>query len=240
MNKEKEPEYHKEIDILFDRALSKGIRTLAITSAVHQEGVSSSALAFAKRCVQANMRTLLIELSITAPILPTLYPNVGNVLVSSVPNTSSVNFPAIHQVSSLFSLATTLTRVEPSDRWYRKNFTQLLSDFTENYDIVIFDIPPITLEEPKYLPSEIACACCDATVLSILFSRTQESEIKDALKKLKQTECNIIGFIANDRFNPTLASDLTRETYRLENRFPRLMEKLRARIKKSAILSFKL
>ncbi|KAB7697611.1 tyrosine-protein kinase family protein [Plesiomonas shigelloides] len=222
-------EYHKEIDILFDRTQAKGIRSLAITSSVHQEGVSSTALALAQRGEQAGLNVLLLELNTSSPILPNLYPGI-----------ISKNFPDIFRISAYFSCASTVVHTALSDIWQRKNFIAFLQTQRELYDLIIVDVPPVTSDETKYLPSEIICSCCDATLLCVLFSRTQESDVKSALKKLHHTETHILGYIANDCFNPPLADELIRETFRLESYAPGLMARLRRRLSKSHLLSLRI
>ncbi len=60
-------------------------------------------------------------------------------------------------------------------------------------------------------------------------NRTVESAVmlSGIKEKLKLKKVNLIGSIINDKNNPSLLTELQRETYRLNRLFPNVMAKLR-------------
>jgi hypothetical protein len=87
------------------------------------------------------------------------------------------------------------------------------------------------------IPAEIICEVCEGVLLVIEAGNTPTSLIQESVKKLKVKKVNLIGSVLNDKANPSLLSELQRETYRLEGLFPKLMSKIRKKLASTVLLN---
>ncbi len=101
---------------------------------------------------------------------------------------------------------------------------------------MVFDTAPLLSREEGALSGVTVAAAADATILVTLAGRTPASQIRAARDALNAAGARLIGTVLNDRDNPSLLSELERETYRVAPLLPRLMANLRGRMRRSALL----
>ena len=70
-----------------------------------------------------------------------------------------------------------------------------------------------------------------------LAGRTPSGRVREAREQLAAAGANLIGAVLNDRENPSLLSELDRETWRLGRMLPRQMAALRARLHRMPALT---
>ena len=114
---------------------------------------------------------------------------------------------------------------------------QLIAEWQQSFDTIIFDTSPINRINASNIPAERVAAACDGCLLVVLAGNTTEAMVSGAAEKLKLAGANLLGCISNDRDNPPLKSELLRETQRLESRFGSLAKRIGNWIRKNHLLS---
>ena len=105
------------------------------------------------------------------------------------------------------------------------------------FDCIIFDTSALTSQNQSNIPAEIICQVCEGALLVIEAGTTPANLIKESVEKLKLKNVNLIGSIINDINNPSLLTELQRETYRLNRLFPKVMVKLRKKLASLVLLN---
>ena len=90
----------------------------------------------------------------------------------------------------------------------RRTFESDLKEF----DLIVIDTSPVTEAHCDAIPPEVVAAASAATVLVIMAGVTPEQSVMRAVERLKQSGATIAGAVFNDRFNPTVASEIQRRT----------------------------
>ncbi|NRA53977.1 MAG: protein SypD [Gammaproteobacteria bacterium] len=233
------PEHYIELEHIYNATLARGIKSLAVVSTSPGEGVSSVIIGLAKRNALAARTTLVVDLNIYNPDLSRL----------SKPN-------AIEHSSKVLPLPTTLQHGNINDKIAvitvpveRKLVLGLrepgvlqthIEQWLKDYDNVLIDTSPMSLNNGANLPPEYISSACDGTLLTVLAGKTTNTALSNTLKKLNNSKSLLIGIVVNDQFNPSLQNELLREVQRLDSCFPKLASKLRYWIKSNKILSLEI
>ena len=127
--------------------------------------------------------------------------------------------------------------VDGSDGWREPTLiAQRLAAWRRQWSMVVFDTSPLLSREVGAVSGVTLAAAADATVLVAMAGRTSASNIREARDMLNGAGARLIGTVMNDRDNPSLLSELERETYRLAPLLPRMMACLRGRLRRSTLL----
>jgi Mrp family chromosome partitioning ATPase len=229
------PIHYAELEAVFARTLGNGTRALAVASAVGGEGATTLARALAERAAASGKRTLLVDLNLEHPSLhrhyalgrsdwsPEATPDRQAILPSDVEGLCVL--PAPTQVSEHWGFRDPATLRATLERWLVQ------------FDRVVVDTSPLTRRNRRNVPADTVCGACRKTLLVVLAARTPESQLVEARQMLDAAGAEITGAVLNDRHLPGLASELMRETRRLDHLMPRTMAWLRQRIAGSVLLN---
>lgn len=229
------PIHYSEIEELYGRTVAAGYQSIAITAAKPGEGTSTIAYALARRTAAAGKKTLLVDFNMAAP-------SVGSrlALVSKTwqPGSECAT-DAVYPLGStgLYALPA------PScinNAWAFREVAQLsgqIASWHEEYEVIIADTSSLTQRNRGNIPPEVVCAACSGTVLTVLAGKTREAAVIEARDRLDRAGVRILGGVMNDMKAPGLASELMRETRRLDRVVPKVMRKLRGMIQRSSILN---
>jgi tyrosine-protein kinase Etk/Wzc len=75
----------------------------------------------------------------------------------------------------------------------KSRFKEMLRCFSEEFDLVVVDTPPLLM----VTDAEIIAGQAGATILVLRSGMQSESEIVDTLKKLERFEARVVGAIFN-------------------------------------------
>lgn len=227
------PYQNMEIEQIYSQLLHNPRASIAVCSAQQGEGVTSVVCALAERNLLAGYSTLVVDLNLYRPALKSLmevHTPSDNTLVDSHKNC----FNAIQLLSPPHSDVVFNGITAPSKREHTMHLRQtgVLESYIEHwltlFDTVLIDTSPINRINAQNIPPERVAAACDGALLVVLAGQTTEPEISHAVNKLQTAQAQIIGSVFNDRDNPTLKSELLRESQRL----PKFMGVLKDRIGK--------
>lgn len=239
-----------ELEALYVGTVGRGLKSLAVTAAERGEGVTSIAYGLARRSESGGRRTLLVDLNLDNPGLsnrlgverapwrvdtPEVIDTsrgVDATLASQAPIPSNAGVRLLSAPTGTLEDEQALMRFrEPAP------LRGAIERWLEQYDVVIFDTSPLNAINRANIPAERISAACDGALLVVLAGRTPEASIRAAKAKLDAAGVNLLGSVLNDRFNPTLADELCRETERLDRLLPRSMARLRKAIRSSSFLN---
>ena len=229
------PIQYEEMDALFAATIGAGHRSIAITSSLHDEGVSMLSYALARRIAASGRRSLLVDLNTERPSVTR---RLGLEGVGWSPDdgtaTSSITELVGTNMSVLSVPAGTSAIMQLKDA---RVMSDMIRQWSEQYDNVVLDTSPLArINQSNVLP-DLVSGCCDASVLMVLAGHTPETKVAESIVRLVKSGANVIGTVLNDRYCPTLASELSREAARLERWLPALVKKLQEKFRSSAFLN---
>lgn len=225
-----------EIEQIYSQLTRNENHAIAICSATAGEGVTSIALALAHRSLLAGNKTLLIDFNLYRPTL-------NNVIELNEPVDADLSFESPQLVTTQNQPLALLGITAPTRRdrviKLRKpgSLEQHIKQWQQTFDTIIFDTSPINHNNAGNIPAERVAAACDGALLVVHAGHTNEAMVSTAVKKIQQAGATLLGCIFNDRDNPTLKSELIRETQRLEPRFKSFAENIRKWISNNRLLT---
>jgi len=229
------PIHYMEVEDVYARTLATGIASLAIAGVNDGEGVSTLAYALARCAAAMGKKTLLVDFNRRNP-------SVGKRL--GIPST--LWFPGDETAdNNIVALSQTGLSILPAPTnesdWLRVRGAQELracfDNWQKKFDCVVADTSPLTVCNQENIPPENVCAACDGALLVVLSGQTSETSVLEACRKLNNTKAHLLGAVLNDRYAPTLADELLRETKRFDRVAPKFMKKIRGVIHRSTFLN---
>lgn len=233
------PPAYLELESIYARTLGQGMRSLAICAANSGEGVTSLAEALAQRVRVSGRRVLLVEMNLYQPSLAVHF---GIERQAWLPEggkqeLASTALPVIHERDGLAILPASLDRDAHMRLRDPAVLTYSLQGWLEHYDHVLFDTSPLNATNQNNIPAEQICAACEGCLMIVLAGKTSETSVRQGVRRLRAANARLVGAVLNDWLNPSLATELRRETWRLQRFAPRLGAWLRDRINTLALLN---
>lgn len=224
------PIHYTEVEAMYNQTLGSGYSTLAITSAKAGEGKTTVAQAIAKRAQVVGKIVLLVEMNTFNPVL-------SKALRTSITKPVTSNeIVAIEDKG--YSLLPAPDNIRDILHYREKHLLlESIKQWLVEFDCIIFDTSALTSQNQSNIPAEIICQVCEGALLVIEAGTTPANLIKESVEKLKLKNVNLIGSIINDINNPSLLTELQRETYRLNRLFPKVMVKLRKKLASLVLLN---
>lgn len=172
-------------------------RSLALASAVHEEGVSSAAFALANSLVrQHGLRVLLVDANLRAPSLHELCDLPRAPGLAELMNGGGAWQGAAHEVQGGLTVITAGVVVEHPSRLFAGSALQdQLTRLDGAVDWVLFDCPAVNV----YPDAAAIAAACAATVLVVRSGRTRREIVQDAKRRLEQAGASVAGVVLNRR-----------------------------------------
>lgn len=234
------PTHFVELQDTYGQTVGSGQRSLAITSAEGGEGVTMVAVALARRAAEGQRKTLLVDMNLSNPMLHTLF---GRKRLEWNPDDEASWRAAMQPIGDDGNLTLLTAPAESGSHWSFRDRTALsicLASWHADFECVVVDTSPVNRHNARNIPTATVCGAMGGTLMVVLAARTPENKLVEALEQLTASDSTLLGSIINDRHLPGLASELCRETYRLNGIFPRTMASLRKRIRGSTLLNTKI
>ncbi len=192
--------------------VEKKLKTLAITSASPQEGKSIVATNLAITMAQSGMKTLLVESDLRKPRVANAFgiestPGLTDVLLGNyswrdviktitdiiVGKMDLNDVMATPGLDNLHILTSGTIPPNPSELIDSKRLVEFISEVKQEYDLVIFDTPPIlSTTDPTILGTKV-----DAMLLVYRVGSVSKGLLKRSTVQLRQVKCNILGVVLN-------------------------------------------
>ncbi len=217
--------YDPEVETLWRAISAAGARSVAIVSSQPGEGTTLIASALARRAGLAGAPSLLVDLN-------QVNPGVGRLLGLR---------PEPGEIVSLSAMGLSiLAQVAPddADRWRESGaLAGQLERWSADWGLVVFDTAPVLSRDHETIPATAVASAADVTVMITLAGRTPVSAVREARACLDAAGARLLGTVMNDRDNPSLLTELERESYRLAPIMPRAMAALRGYLRRTPLMS---
>ncbi|QHG20099.1 capsular biosynthesis protein [Nostoc sp. ATCC 53789] len=171
-------------------------RSIVISSAMPGDGKSTIALHLAQIATAMGQRVLLVDADLRKPTIHNLS-HLNNLWGLS--NLISTNLPVgevIRQLPSMSKLSVITAGPVPSDPaklLSSSKMKQLMTDFQKNFDLVIYDAPPLV----GLADASLIAPHTDGLLIVVRIHKTNSSILKIALDNLKIYRLNILGIVCN-------------------------------------------
>lgn len=246
MNTMNIPYQNIEIEQIYSQIFSAPKRSIAICSADEGEGTTSLALALAERHLMAGHSTLVVDLNLYKPSLQGLLDIetetqlVTKNLPTNLSNSifSSVKLVTANQNSHVLTGLTAPQKRENIIKLREQGvLEQCISEWTQQFDCIIFDTSPLNRINAGNIPAERIAAACDGAILMVLAGQTREAMVTSAVNKLNTSNAKLLGCVFNDRDNPSVRNELLRMVEKLDTRFSWIARPLKKVINKNHLLT---
>ncbi|MBN2124645.1 MAG: polysaccharide biosynthesis tyrosine autokinase [Deltaproteobacteria bacterium] len=199
----------------------KTLGSLAITSASPQEGKTLVSINLSIAMAQAGVKTLLVGSDMRKPMLARVFgveitPGLTDILLGNYPWRDTIK-----TVTDLIMGKMSLDEVmmtpgldnlnlitagsippNPAELIESKRLTDFIEEAKEEYDLVIFDSPPIlSTADAAILGSKV-----DGVLLVYRVGSVSKGLLKRATTQLEQVKCNVLGVILNG-MKPEISPD---------------------------------
>lgn len=194
------------------RAMDRKIKTISITSASPQEGKTTITINLAITMAQAGMKTLLVGSDLRKPMLAKAFgiessPGLTDVLIGNyswndvVKTVTDViigkmDFDEVMVTPGLDNLHIITSGTvppNPSELIDSKRLVDFIEDVKNDYDIIIFDAPPIlSTADPIILGAKV-----DGVVFVYRIGSVSRGLLKRSILQLSQVKSNLMGVALN-------------------------------------------
>ncbi|MCG6134993.1 MAG: polysaccharide biosynthesis tyrosine autokinase [Nostoc sp. LLA-1] len=172
------------------------ISSIVISSALPGDGKSTIAFYLAQVAAVMGQRVLLVDADLRQPVIHTLS-NVNNLWGLS--NLISTNLPleeVIKELPSMNNLSVITAGPIPPDPTKllsSEKMKRLMVDFHSNFDLVIYDVPPVL----ELADANLLAPHTDGILMVVKMDKTDSSILKQALDSLKTSRLDVLGIVGN-------------------------------------------
>ncbi|MEH1819273.1 MAG: polysaccharide biosynthesis tyrosine autokinase [Nostoc sp.] len=172
------------------------IRSIVISSAMPGDGKSTVALHLAQIATAMGQRVLLVDADLRKPTIHHLS-NLNNLWGLS--NLISTNLPVgevtrqLPSMSQLSIITAGPIPPDPAKLLSSQKMKQLMTDFHNSFDLVIYDVPPLV----GLADASLIAPHTDGLLIVVRIHKTNSSVLKVALDNLKISRLNILGIVGN-------------------------------------------
>ncbi|MFN6471310.1 MAG: GumC family protein [Nostoc sp. SerVER01] len=174
----------------------RSITSIIITSAMVGDGKSTIAFHLAQVATDMGQRVLLVDADLRQPNIHNLS-NLNNSRgLSSLISTNAPMSDAIRELPSMNQLSVITAgpiSSDPTKLLSSEKMKQLMTDFHNTFDLVIYDAPPLL----ELADVSLLAPHTDGMLLVVRIDKTDSSMIKQTLEHLKTYRMNVLGMVSN-------------------------------------------
>ena len=171
------------------------IKSLALTSSTSSEGKTTVTYNLSLVLAELGFRVLVVDADLRKPKMHKIahLSNEGgfsNIIVGDEPWS---DFVQTGVMENLHIITAGETSPNPIALLNSNKTKQLIQEWRENYDYLLFDTPPIgVMADAKSLASQI-----DTMLFVTGIGRVSPKALENSLEILHNSQCNVAGFVAN-------------------------------------------
>ena len=176
------------------------IKSFIVSSAVPGDGKSTVAFSLAKTAAIMGKKVLLVDCDLRKPKVHKLS-QLNNLWgISSLISSDIDVAQVIQKIPGLNDLSVITAGPVPPDParlLSSDKMSQIMDYFTENFDLVIYDTPPLT----GLVDARLVAVHTDGVMLVVRIDKTDKSVAKQLVDTLKASPINLLGLVVNgDKF----------------------------------------
>ncbi|MFP7733887.1 CpsD/CapB family tyrosine-protein kinase [Priestia aryabhattai] len=173
------------------------IKSIVLTSTGPGEGKSTTASNLATVYAQQGLRVLLIDADLRKPTAHYTFRLENHVGLTNVLTKQSTLGQAIQgtEVPDLFLLTSGPIPPNPAELLASNNMTELLKEMKEEFDMIIFDTPPVlAVADAQILANQV-----DGSILVVSSGKTDKEAAVKAKELLLKANAKVLGAVLNNR-----------------------------------------
>ncbi|WP_280160490.1 CpsD/CapB family tyrosine-protein kinase [Priestia megaterium] len=173
------------------------IKSIMLTSTGPGEGKSTTASNLATVYAQQGLRVLLIDADLRKPTSHYTFRLENHVGLTNVLTKQSPLGQAVQttEVPELFLLTSGPIPPNPAELLASNNMTELLKEMKEEFDMVIFDTPPVlAVADAQILANQV-----DGSILVVSSGKTDKEAAVKAKELLLKANAKVLGAVLNNR-----------------------------------------
>jgi len=173
------------------------IKSLVLTSSGPAEGKSTTASNLATVYAQQGLKTLLIDADLRKPTAHYTFRLENHAGLTNVLTRQSTLGQAVQEteVRDLYMLTSGPIPPNPSELLSSNQMEELLKEMKQQFDMVIFDTPPIlAVADAQILANQV-----DASILVVSSGKTDKEAALKAKDLLVNAKSKLLGVVLNNR-----------------------------------------
>ncbi|MEI2392038.1 CpsD/CapB family tyrosine-protein kinase [Priestia megaterium] len=173
------------------------IKSIVLTSTGPGEGKSTTASNLATVYAQQGLRVLLIDADLRKPTAHYTFRLENHVGLTNVLTKQSTLGQAVQgtEVPELFLLTSGPIPPNPAELLASNNMTELLKEMKEQFDMVVFDTPPVlAVADAQILANQV-----DGSILVVSSGKTDKEAAVKAKELLLKANAKLLGAVLNNR-----------------------------------------
>nr|WP_191567159.1 CpsD/CapB family tyrosine-protein kinase [Metabacillus idriensis] len=173
------------------------ISSMIVTSAGPGEGKSTTAANLAVVFAQQGKKVLLVDADLRKPTAHYTFKVDNHVGLTNILTRQSTINEAVKGTSQDFLSLLTSGPIppNPAELMASKTMRQFIADAKRDYDIVLFDTPPVL----AVADAQILSNSVDGVVLVVSSGKTELESAKKAKELLEQAQAKILGTVLNNK-----------------------------------------
>lgn len=174
----------------------KELKSFLVTSPGPREGKSTTIVNLAITIAQTGKKTLLIDSDLRRPVIHSIFgTDKGQGLSNCIIGKSELmDVVQATEINNLHILPCGTLPPNPSELLASNSMKQLLERMKENFEMVLFDSPPIIAVTDAAVLSSIL----DGVILVYRFRQTNRNAAKRAFELMKSVDAPLLGAILNN------------------------------------------
>lgn len=171
------------------------VSSLVISSCSPQEGKTTTSLHLAQAAAAMGRRVLLVDADLRAPKLSRILnlPNSPGLsdLMATEGNLQSTIHP-LKGTENFYVLTAGMLPSDPTRILASQKMQKLMGVFDEQFDLVIYDCPPLNLADPTIIAPQT-----DGLMVVAQLGSVPRSLLKESIRMLEMAQIPILGVVAN-------------------------------------------
>ncbi len=181
-------------NVLFALPADKKCRIVGVTSSLRGDGKSTTAINLAYTLAETGQKVLLIDADMRLPSVAkkmeiSATPGLSNVLVGLTDAKIAVHETGILDTWCILPAGD--IPPNPSELLGSQQMEQLLTKFSDEYDFIVVDLPPVNIVTDALVISPLL----DGMIVVVREGYTERSALNNCTRQLKQSNVKILGFV---------------------------------------------
>ncbi|WP_408894293.1 CpsD/CapB family tyrosine-protein kinase [Paenibacillus taichungensis] len=177
-------------------SIDSQIQTIMIASALSGEGKTTTIGNLAVTYAQEGKKVLLLDTDLRKPAVHRMFNVPNHVGLTSVLSSQYKVTEVLREtgVEGLHVLSSGPIPPNPSEMIGSRKMTALLQDLKEEYDVILFDTPPVLAVTDALIISSL----CDGVILVVSAGKVKKDLVKKAKAHLEHVNARILGAVLNN------------------------------------------
>lgn len=176
--------------------IDKKLQTLLVTSATAETGKTTIATNLAAAFAAEGLQVLLVATDMRKPRLQKIFDLPKEKGITHLITNPALKIEDIARKTYIENLSVITcgpVPPNPSELLNSNRMAELIEDMKEQYDLVIFDSPPLlAVTDAQILSTKV-----DGTIFVIPQGEVTNEEIRNASERLKKVNANVLGTVLN-------------------------------------------